>query len=225
MKNFLKKIAAKFPKGFQQSLKHHYYRYQIKSGNFVSTEYEFKDLKKWIKDGDWVIDIGANVGHYTKRLAELVGESGRVLAFEPIPSTFELLTVNMAKTHLSNITLFNVAASDSSSIQGMSVPKWDNGLYNFYRASIKTNQPDYHIFCLSIDSLNIPKPISLVKIDAEGHDLEVLKGMVSVLKKDYPVLIVEDKSPQIERYLKGLGYSGQRIRDSHNRVFSRLDTN
>lgn len=223
MKSILKKIAAKLPTSFQQGLKRHYYGYQIKAGKFVSPEYEFGDLQKWIKEGDWVIDIGANIGQYTKKMAELVGISGRVLAFEPIPRTFELLTANIAKIPFANISLFNVAASDSSSVQGMSIPKEASGLYILTRASIGTNHPDYNILCLTIDSLSIPNPVSLVKIDAEGHDFEVLKGMESLLGNDRPVLIIEDKSVQIEDYLKGFGYSSQRIKDSHNRVFSCLD--
>lgn len=44
--------------------------------------------------GDWALDIGANVGHYTKRMSDLAGPEGRVIAFEPVPDTFAVLCAN-----------------------------------------------------------------------------------------------------------------------------------
>ena len=125
----------------------------------------------------------------------------------------------MAKLTYNNVTLFNVAASDSSSIQGMAMPKFDTGLDNYFMAKITANNPSLEILCLPIDSLNLPKSISLVKVDAEGHDLSVLKGMESVLRKDHPVLIIEDNSSEIVEYLETFGYSSERINGSHNKVF------
>lgn len=219
MNFFLKKIASKLPIKYQQELKRLYFSRQIKKDNFVSNEKEFDLLSEWVNEGDWVIDVGANIGHYTKKLSELVGESGRVIAFEPIPDTFELLAANVASLPLNNISLLNVAASDYSSIQGMALPKFNTGLDNYFMAKITTDSPSLEILCLSVDSLKLPQPIALVKIDAEGHDLSVLKGMESILKKDYPVLIIEDDLSEIDSYLKNLGYASERIKESHNKVF------
>lgn len=220
MKKVFKKLSSKLPKKYQQELKRLYFGRQIKKDIFISDEKEFSVLQKWVGKGDWVIDVGANIGHYTKRLSELVGESGRVIAFEPIPDTFELLSANMARLSFNNVSLFNIAASNSSSIQGMALPKFDTGLDNYFMAKITTSNPSLEILCLSIDSLNLPQSISLVKIDAEGHDMSVLKGMESILRKDHPVLIIEEGSLEIEVYLKEFGYSSERINESHNKVFS-----
>jgi len=220
MKNFLKKISSKLPKQYQQELKRLYFSRQINKGTFVSDENEFYILQRWVNKGDWVIDVGANIGHYTKRLSELVSETGRVIAIEPIPDTFELLAANMAKVSYNNVSLFNIAASESSSIKGMALPKLDTGLDNYFMAKITKSNPSLEILCLSIDSLNLPRPISLVKIDAEGHDIHVLKGMESLLKKDHPVLIIEEDTSEVEEYLDKFGYSSERINSSHNKVFS-----
>lgn len=220
MKKVFKKLSSKLPKKYQQELKRLYFSRQIQKGVFLSDEKEFDVLQKWVSKGDWVIDVGANIGHYTKKLSELVGKSGRVIAFEPIPDTFELLAANMARVEYNNVSLLNVAASESSSLKGMALPKFDTGLDNYFMAKITESNPSLEILCLSIDSLNLPQSIGLVKIDAEGHDISVLKGMESILRKDHPVLIIEEDSSEIETYLEGFGYSSERIGTSHNKVFS-----
>ena len=219
MNKFIKIIASKLPKKIQQELKKLYFSYQIKNNNFVSDEKEYSKLQNWINADDWVIDVGANVGHYTKKLSEIVGIGGRVIAFEPMTATFELLASNVAKFSADNVSLMNAAASDSSAIQGMELPKFDTGLDNYYMAKIATDNPSFEILCISIDSLKLPSPVSLVKIDAEGHDLSVLKGMEITLTKDRPVLLIEDSSTEIELFLTNFGYSSERLDGSHNKVF------
>ena len=219
MNRFIKIIASKLPKKTQQELKKLYFSYQIKKNNFVSDEKEFTKLKNWVHADDWVIDVGANVGHYTKKLSEIVGSEGRVIAFEPMMATFELLASNVAKFSTDNVTLLNVAASDSSTMQGMLLPKFDTGLDNYYMAKITTSSPSFQILCISIDSLDLPNSVSLVKIDAEGHDLKVLEGMKATITKDHPVLLIEESSMEIERFLTNFGYTSERLHGSHNKVF------
>jgi len=86
----LTKIAGLLPASVKLELRRLNYRRQIKNGVFRSPEIEFDRLGELISHGDWVIDVGANVGHYTRRFSELCG-NGRVIAFEPHPLTFSLL--------------------------------------------------------------------------------------------------------------------------------------
>jgi hypothetical protein len=79
------------------------------------------------------------------------------------------------------------------------------------------------VLTVSLDSLRIPKAIRLVKIDAEGHELSVLKGMRDTLARDRPVLIVEMPSPEARAMLASLGYVGTRIAESPNVVFHQGD--
>src|SRR5690606_41619503 len=74
----------------QTELKRIHFSRQIKKGNFVTDEPEYKVLPNFIRKGDWVIDIGANVGHYTIQFSELVGKEGRVIAFRSEEHTSEL---------------------------------------------------------------------------------------------------------------------------------------
>ena len=124
----LKKISAQLPHQWQSELKRIYFGRQINNGTFVTDEPEYKILHNFISPGDWVIDIGANVGHYTKRFSELVGVNGRVLAFEPVPTTFSLLSANVQKFAHQNVSLINAAVSDKLDVVGMSIPKFATGL-------------------------------------------------------------------------------------------------
>ena len=79
MLGFLRRVAALLPRRWQQGLKRHYYRLQHSLGVFKCDEPEYQILDQFVEPGDWVLDIGANVGHYTARLSGLVGPEGRVI--------------------------------------------------------------------------------------------------------------------------------------------------
>jgi FkbM family methyltransferase len=166
-----------------------------------------------------VIDVGANVGHYTLRFSELVGPAGRVLAFEPVPDTFELLAAAASLAPFPNITLFNVAASSTTALASMSIPREATGQRNYYRAQLGDGPPDVHTLCLPIDGLELPTRVALVKIDAEGHELSVLYGMTRLLERDLPVLLVEDSSQAIPAFLARFGYQMTRQLDSFNCIY------
>lgn len=106
----LRRFVARMPERWQITLKRVHYDRQLKKGTFTTPEPECQVLHTFIGTGDWVIDVGANVGHYTKRFSELVGTTGRVIALEPVTITFGLLTYNVQSFSNQNITLFNAAA-------------------------------------------------------------------------------------------------------------------
>ena len=90
----LKRFAAMLPNSWQHELRRRHFQRQIRLGRFHTDEKEYALLDTLLGEGDWALDIGANVGHYTMRMAELVGPSGRVIALEPVPDTFSLLAAN-----------------------------------------------------------------------------------------------------------------------------------
>ena len=216
----LKRIAATLPSLWQNELKRIHFRRQIRRGTFVTPEPEYAILPSLISEGDWVIDVGANVGHYTKRFSELVGATGRVIAFEPVPETFSLLAANLQALSKANVTLINAAASDKTNLVGMSVPAFNTGLRNFYQAHL-SNSPDSNlqVLTLSLENLNISNRIALIKIDAEGHEAGVLRGMRAILLRDKPTLIVETGSREVEDSIDSLGYTHQRLDGSPNVLF------
>jgi FkbM family methyltransferase len=214
-----RRVLSRLPRSVQFELKKLRYRRQIKKGGFVPPDSEIAALASMLKLGDWAIDVGANIGHYTCRLATCVGPSGRVLAFEPICETFELLAGNIRVAGLGNVTLINAAASSVCSVLSMDVPLYDkSGLRNFYQAHLVPGGP-LQVLCLPLDALILPVRVRLIKVDAEGHDLEVLYGAESIIARDRPTLIIESaESGPIPDWLRQREYVFQRYPGSANIV-------
>jgi FkbM family methyltransferase len=185
----------------------------MSQGSFVIDDSEFRRVGEFVRDGDTAIDVGANVGHYTWRLANLLGPRGRVIAFEPIPETFATLTGNLCGKR--NVTLLNMAASESHGRVAMNLPIEDPE--NYYRASI-SEKGEYSVLTMPLDALAL-ESCALLKIDAEGHDLQVLLGAKKLIDRCRPIIIVEawdDKPPAL--WLREAGYTLEREKGSPNIV-------
>ena len=182
----------------------------------MTDEKEYALLDSLLKPGDWALDIGANVGHYTMRMAELVGPLGRVIALEPVPDTFSLLAANARQFAHANVSLLNVAASDRMAAVGIELPQFSDGLTNYYQARLTGNPADLTILTVAVDALALPTTVRLVKIDVEGHELPVLKGMRGLLERNHPVLIVETGAQDTVHFLNSLGYVTERLPGSSN---------
>src|SRR5579864_6863528 len=128
-------LLAHLPASMQFELRRLNFSRQIRAGSFLPQEPEVAELADRLHDGDWVVDVGANVGHYTCFMSKRVGDSGRVLAFEPVPMSFALLAANVRAAGARNVTLFNVALSSTASTASMTVPGYEHSrLSNYYQA-------------------------------------------------------------------------------------------
>lgn len=182
-------------------------------------EREMKLLPQLVRDGDTVLDIGANFAYYTERLSGLVGKNGKVIAFEPIPFTFEVCRMIVKKLGLKNVTLYNKGVSDKTAQVQFSAPKLGFGGISAGQAHIagrKNEEKDrkkYYNFAedeyfdcevVDLDSfgLNLEK-LSFVKIDIEGAELFAMKGMEKMLRQHRPVLLIEVQP----YFLQGFGIS------------------
>lgn len=216
-----KKFAARLPSRWQTELKRIHFARQINQGAFGTDEPEYVILDRYVKSANWVIDIGANVGHYTKRFSDLVGPQGRVIAFEPVPKTFSLLAANVELFEHSNVSLINAAVSDHLDVVGMEIPNFSTGLANYYRAHLTPGASNsLSVLTLSLNSLRIDQRLDLVKIDAEGHEAFVMAGIKELIEVHQPVLIVETDSEEVVADIVSLGYRQERLLDSPNVLFT-----
>jgi FkbM family methyltransferase len=170
---------------------------------------KFRALDELVRPGDWVLDVGANIGTFTRRLSDLVGVEGRVVAFEPIISTFSLLVGNVADR--GNVTLFNVAVSERSARLHMAIPAFGSGLRSSANAVVIKSGSGLAVLSLALDSFDWPARIALIKVDTEGHELEALRGMRGLLSRDHPTLIVEINDVMTMKMLDELGYERRRL--------------
>jgi FkbM family methyltransferase len=208
MRTFLKQLVSRLPAEWQWSLKRRWYRRQVVANRFDLEGDEEEVLRRLLAPGDWVLDVGANVGHYAVACSRIVGPSGRVVALEPVPETFALLSHNCLALEARNVTLLNLAASDRSSVRGMSVPRFASGIPRPTEAHLTdtSESDDVHVVTLALDDLSWPTRIALVKIDTEGHELSVLRGLAQLISRDRPHLIVEKSSDAVVAFLADFGY-------------------
>lgn len=189
---------AILPDSAIQSFKKRYYAWLLRRHSDVVMERDALFLRHLVSLGSYVVDIGAFVGFYTVYLSRLVGPEGRVYSIEPFPSTFEILTANVRKLGLRNVELINCAVSDTEGFAEMEVPKWSWGVESFYGAKLikgggKPGLRRATAAMTTLDSLvgRIGHRISLIKCDAEFHELESLKGAIRTIRDSRPALLVE----------------------------------
>jgi len=221
--DYIKRTIALLPVTWQLRLKQYQFHRQIRNGTFESPELEFFNLDSYVKPGDWVVDIGANVGTYTVRLSKLVGAQGRVIAFEPVPETFALLTSNVKLARCCNVTLINAAVSDAFKSVIIDIPTSTSGLINLQESRITSSAStpnSRQVLAFPLNAFIFQRKVNLVKIDAEGHERTCLEGMLNLLQRDHPTLIVETATSEIIGFLSAIGYAHEKLHDSPNTVFT-----
>lgn len=146
-------------------------------------------LAERLRPGMRVVDVGAHVGYHTKRFARLVGEGGLVLAFEPNPSTFCLLQANLRGKE--NVRLFNVAVTDRPGLYRLVVPTSSS---QALRVALRRGETPFSVekgdeeggsegYALGmplgdfLDAFAGDASIDLLKIDAEGAEVRILRSL------------------------------------------------
>lgn len=147
-------------------------------------------LVRFLKRGAVCYDIGANVGFFAVLAARLVGPTGRVYAFEPFPNSAAAVRRNAALnnfTHLEVIEAAVAAAPGEASLQIGSVSGTNSIVFDRTEGELKVK-------LVSIDSF-VQEPCrslpDFVMIDAEGAEIDVLKGMAATIRARRPVILCE----------------------------------
>lgn len=145
-------------------------------------------LQDFLKAGDTFVDVGANIGWLSLVGADRVAKNGKVYAFEPVPTTFDILKSNKKLNEFSQIELNQFALGNKEETLTIYPEKENRG-----GASILNHHSEkgVDIEVKKLDNLIINSTINVIKIDVEGFELDVLKGAIETIKKDNPKLIIE----------------------------------
>lgn len=180
-------------------------------------EPELALIAQAVREGDCVVDVGANYGLYSYHLSRAVGARGEVLALEPIPFTAAVLRRVVRILDLSNVKVIPIGCSDYSGAAEFTVPIQANGAPIGGLAHLATRQDDRSgvtpsvkykrkrlIRCdvAPLDNLAVDADISFLKIDVEGAELAVLRGAVGILSRCTPTVVCE-VNPWL---MEGFGY-------------------
>lgn len=164
-------------------------------GNWEPTETNF--IFSILKPGDVFVDIGANLGWYTVKAAQAVGQDGHVYAFEPRSDIFEKLKRSVAENALTDIcTLQKIALGSVETVAELawSVAERNQG-HSFiveHGASASVSATDREtIRITTLDSIQIDQPVRLIKIDVEGFEPKVLQGGRGLIERDQPIIVAE----------------------------------
>ena len=153
-----------------------------------------RNLRRLVAAGDWVIDVGANVGLVTSRLCQLVGPGGAVWAVEPLPRNVERLEALRARNGLGQLTVLPVALASEAGTARLRLPIRGGGAFGSFVATWETCG-EIDVATARLDDLvaerRPPGPLRLVKIDAEGFEPQVLAGATETLSALRPLVLCE----------------------------------
>lgn len=153
-------------------------------------------LKKFLREGDVFLDVGANIGFLSLVAARFVGESGMVYAVEPHPETYQILKENIHLNRIKNACPLNIAlgaeVSEARIYDNLDISRGSASLIPPPNTSEKSGRPVWMTtISMLIEEGQIQLP-NLIKIDVEGFELEVLKGARTLLSSSQaPALCVE----------------------------------
>ncbi len=216
MKRIKKSIFKLLGLNLYLKLLHKGFRYAYLSG-FLKKDYIYKYHyfdKHFIREGDYVLDIGANLGYYTTLFSKWVGKKGRVYAVEPVLPFFN--TLQWATQKSGNVTLYNCALGAEEKEIMLVTP----GRFGYLRTGLahvseneEDNQQAEFTFKASMKRastlfISLPR-LDFIKCDIEGYEEVVLPEMKAVLEKFRPPIQVEswgDHKSTTELFLTGIGY-------------------
>jgi FkbM family methyltransferase len=152
-------------------------------------EHELKFIDRIVPGGAVTVDVGANCGIYTRALSRI---SRRVHAFEPSHKMADILR----RTSATNVSVYELALSDQVGDAELFIPQQDNQLvYGLASLEPRPGSPDRDVVSTKVPTARLDaivhEEVAFVKIDVEGHELNVLDGAVELLENSQPVFLVE----------------------------------
>ena len=156
-------------------------------------------FERLVRPGMTIFDIGAHVGYYSLLAAKLAGPTGRVHSFEPDPDNYSLLTKNVEENAYTTITAINQGAAADSGVRELFISGLDNGRHSIYRQDLP-QKGSVPISTTTVDEYWISQgspTVDLVKMDVEGAELDVFKGMEALLDGCRDIKLIVELNPAL----------------------------
>jgi FkbM family methyltransferase len=156
-----------------------------------------KFLSNFLKEGDIALDIGARDGDSTLPLRAVIGNTGKILAFEPNPFEFPNLIENIKLNNILNIEAYNFGISKENEYKEFLFEE------NFYNGGISTEQIKIGYFpkkiklqCKNLENLSKEikadlDKVKFIKTDTEGYDVDILEELGPIINKTRPFILME----------------------------------
>jgi FkbM family methyltransferase len=189
------------------TIRHHWTRDRIRLHSFTHKGYWFhgrdrnrKLLEKFrslVANGDCVLDLGGHIGYTALFFSSLVGSSGHVYVFEPSPENLRYLRRNVDLCARTNMTVVESAASDKSgwcALFSDSETGQNSTIVTEFRSEhLAPDSPTFSVRTTTVDEFvgeNKIRP-GFIKIDTEGAEAQILKGMKTTLRDSKPRMLIE----------------------------------
>lgn len=150
--------------------------------------------RSYLKSDSSVIEVGAHIGSHTVILSDIC-KDGFIYSFELQKLIFQLLNANLLLNTCKNVYTYMEAVSDENKIEYIGeiayekIPKFNSGLGSL---NMVRGHEGYPINTISLDTKFYKiKKLDLIKIDAEGHEVPILKGAKEIIKKFKPMILTE----------------------------------
>jgi FkbM family methyltransferase len=164
------------------------------AGTYMSEKSMVSLFTGLVMEGMTVVDVGAHFGYYTLLAARAVGNKGKVFCFEPEPSNYALLLKNIQENNYNNVVPVQKAVTNTTGPIKLFIAKDPSG------HSIARDNP--HQRSIVVDSITLDEfftgrehPIHITKIDVEGAEMAVLKGMSNIIAKNHQLNVFTEFSP------------------------------
>jgi len=175
--------------------------YLIKDG--IYEKYTTEYFKKIVKSGQVVVDVGAMIGYYTLIAAEIVGENGKVFAFEPAVDNYNLLIKNIEENGYKNIVPVQKAVSNKVGTTKLYLAQKNKGDHRIY--DTRNGRSHIEVETITLDDFfKDEERIDVIKIDVQGAEYVVLQGMREILRRNSNLKIFVEFWPM---GLRRMGYS------------------
>jgi FkbM family methyltransferase len=160
-------------------------------GEYVEDEGEF--MLQYIKSGDIVVEVGANIGCHTVPIARKVAPDGRVFAFETQRIIFQMLCANLSINAIWNVNAMHIGLGASESLQ--CVYPFDYAKGNNFGGGMLIPSGGDPVQVLPLDKYALQR-CDFIKIDVEGMEAEVINGANLTIWKHRPIIYMENDRPE-----------------------------